>query len=142
MQGELATLGGLVRTFLLAEAALQDASVRAGRPFRPLRETAAELIVIAARDAGLDEPMPYVRASVRASLLAAHPTPEPLVGGTPQSARPGPMQYLPPFAARSYRARLERRNLLSHADRGVRRHPLGVVVTPPPRLTRSGEVTE
>lgn len=74
LQQELVTLGERVRALLDADAEAERAGKRAGRSCRSLRQTAAELIVIACRDAGLeDDPLGYVRASVRASILAQYP---------------------------------------------------------------------
>jgi chromosome segregation ATPase len=73
LQAELQRVGEALRAFVDAEEKLQNASVRAERRFVSARETAAELIIISARDAGLGEPLPYIRASVRSLLLAKYP---------------------------------------------------------------------
>ena len=75
LQHELAALDERVRALVDADVRAAGAARRAGQPFRSLKQTAAEMVVIASRDAGLDkEPIGYVRASVRASLLKAYPS--------------------------------------------------------------------
>jgi hypothetical protein len=74
----LAELTENVHAFTDAETELAGACVAAGRRHHDLREACAELVVIAATDDGLradDQPLPYVRASVRVRLLAQFPPP-------------------------------------------------------------------
>jgi hypothetical protein len=70
---DLQNLGGAVGAFLEVEAEAERAYARAGRRLPSRRQAAAELVCIACRDAGLtDEPIGFVRASVRASVLAPY----------------------------------------------------------------------
>jgi hypothetical protein len=75
LQLGLVTLGSRVRSLLEAEAEASEKARFAGRSFHSKAQTAAEMIAIACHDSGLrDEPLGYVRNSVRASILAQYPT--------------------------------------------------------------------
>jgi hypothetical protein len=71
---ELVSLAAAVSEFLTAEHALQDCSVRAAQPFRPLAPSVSLLTVIALTDAGLpNDVFGWVPASTRKRLLDAFP---------------------------------------------------------------------
>jgi hypothetical protein len=74
LQLELVTLASRVRSLVEAEADASEKARFAGRSFHSKTQTAAELIAITCRDAGItEEPIGYVRNSVRSSILAAYP---------------------------------------------------------------------
>ena len=71
---EAPSLAASVTAFLAAERELETATLRAGRSYKRLDETVAELCLIALRDAGLIcEPVPFIPAAWANRLRDQYP---------------------------------------------------------------------